>query len=215
MNLAKIFVATAIAAAAFPAQAAGVGVRAGTTGIGADVGVNLAPTLDARVGYSYLSWKTHYKSDVNYDSKLTLSNLNALLDFSPLPGAFRITGGLIANGNKADLHSTGGSYTINGTTYTNTTTSLNGTVKSGRSIAPYLGVGYGNVASAGVNFYFDLGIMFMGSPKASLSASCGSLNAAQCAQLRNDLNVEQARIEDDLKHFKYYPVANIGLTIGF
>lgn len=87
-------------------------------------------------------------------------------------------------------------------------------MKSGRSLAPYLGVGYGNVARAGVNFYFDLGIMFMGSPKASLSASC-SLSAAQCAQLRDDLNAEQARLESDLNRFKYYPVANVGITIGF
>jgi hypothetical protein len=90
---------------------------------------------------------------------------------------------------------------------------LSGTVKSGRSLAPYLGIGYGNVARAGVNFYFDLGIMFMGSPKASLVASCGG--SANCAQLRNDLNAEQARLQDDLSRFKYYPVANVGLTIGF
>jgi hypothetical protein len=214
MNFAKIFVAVAMAATAFSAQAAGVGVKAGTTGIGADVGMNLAPTLDARIGYSYFSWKTHYKSDVNYDAKLRLSNLNALLDFSPFPGAFRFSGGLIANGNKADLNSTGNTFQVNGTTYNSNNVSLNGTVKSGRSIAPYFGIGYGNVARAGVNFYFDLGIMFMGSPKVSLSSSC-NLSAAQCAQLRNDLNAEQGRIEDDLKKYRYFPVANIGLTIGF
>jgi len=216
MNLAKIFIVAATGAAAFSAQAAGVGVRAGTTGIGADVGVNVAPTLDARVGYSYFSYKTHYNSDINYDAKLKLSNLNALLDWSPFPGAFRFSGGLIANQNKADLNSTGGTYTINGTTYSSNDASVNGTVKSGRSVAPYLGIGYGNVARAGVNFYFDLGIMFMGSPKVSLSASCGgSLNAAQCAKLRSDLEDERARIENDTRKYRYFPVANIGITIGF
>ena len=216
MNLAKIFVATAIAAAAFSAQAAGVGVRAGTTGIGADIGWNLAPTLDARVGYSYFSYKTSYNSDVNYDAKLRLSNLNAVLDWSPFVGAFRFTGGLIANGNKADLNSTGGTYTINGRPYSSSDASLSGTVKSGRSIAPYLGIGYGNVARAGVNFYFDLGIMFMGSPKVSLSTTCGgSLNAAQCAQFRNDVEDERGRVEQDLRKYRYFPVANFGVTIGF
>jgi hypothetical protein len=215
MNLTKIFVTTAIAATAFSAQAAGVGVRAGTTGVGGDVGFNLAPTLDARVGYSYFSYKTTYNSNVSYDAKYKLSNLNALLDFSPFPVAFRLTGGLIGNQNKIDLNSRG-TYQVNGQTYDSSTASLSGTVKSGRSVAPYLGIGYGNVARAGVNFYFDLGIMFMGSPKVSLSASCGaSVSAAQCAQLRNDLGGEQARIQDDLKGYKYYPVANIGITIGF
>jgi hypothetical protein len=215
MNLAKIFVATAIAATAFSAQAAGVGVRAGTTGLGADVGWDLMPTLDLRLGYSYFRYKTSYNSDVNYDAKLTLSNLNALLDFHPFPGAFRFTGGFIATGNKVDLNSTG-NFTLNGTAYSSSTASVNGTVKSGRSIAPYLGIGYGNVARAGVNFYADLGIMFMGSPKVSLSSSCGApASPAQCTQLRNDLDAERARIESDLSKFKYYPVANIGLTIGF
>jgi hypothetical protein len=215
MNLAKILVTITIATAAFSAQAAGVGVRAGTTGIGADVGMNLAPTLDGRIGYSYFSYKGHYNSDVSYDAKLKLSNLNALLDWSPLPGGFRLTGGLIANQNKVDLNSTG-TYQLNGATYNSSNASVSGTVKSGRSLAPYFGIGYGRVAGTGVNFYADLGIMFMGSPKVSLSASCGApASPAQCAQLRNDLNAEQTRIEDDLKKYRYYPVANIGLTIGF
>ena len=213
MNLAKIFIVAGICAAAFSAQAAGVGARVGTTGVGGDIGFNVAPTLDARVGYSYFRYKTHYNSDINYDAKFQLSNLNGLLDWSPFPGAFRFTGGLIANQNKVDLHSTGGSFTVNGHPYASG--DVSGTVKSGRSVAPYLGIGYGNVARAGVNFYFDLGIMFMGSPKASLSASCGSLNATQCAQLRSDLDEERAKIENDLKKYRYFPVANIGITIGF
>jgi hypothetical protein len=214
MKLAKIFVATALVAATFHAQAAGVGLRAGTTGVGGDVGWNLAPTLDARLGYSALSFGHNlHTTDVRYDAKLKLSNLSALLDFHPFPGAFRFTGGLIANDNKYNLSGTGTSYRINGNTYNASEVGLSGTVKSGRSVAPYLGIGYGNVARAGVNFYFDVGIMFMGSPKASLVASCGG--SANCTQLRNDLNAEQARLQDDLSRFKYYPVANVGLTIGF
>jgi hypothetical protein len=214
MNLAKSCIAMAIAAVTFSAQGAGVGLRAGTTGVGGDVGWNLAPTLDARVGYSALSFSHDLTStDVRYDAKLKLSNLNAFIDFSPFIGAFRFTGGLIANNNKYDLAGTGTSYRINGHPYSASEVGLSGTVKSGRSAAPYLGIGYGNVARAGVNFYFDLGIMFMGSPKVSLVASCGG--SANCAQLRSDLNAEQVRLQDDLNRFKYYPVANIGLTIGF
>lgn len=196
------FVASITAAASV--HAAGVGVRAGTTGIGADVAWSIAPTVSARLGYSALSWNKDVSTDtVRYDGKLKLSNFNTFLDFSPL-GPFRLTGGLIFNGNKYDVHgapSGGGS--------------IDGTVKSGRSAAPYLGVGYGNVSGMGVNFYADLGVMFQGSPKASLSANCGSLSAAACASLQSQAAAEQGRIEDKLKNFKYYPVANIGLTVGF
>lgn len=201
----KILVFAVAMVAAGTAQAAGIGLRAGTTGIGADVGWGIAPTLSARVGYSALKWSRDVDtSEVSYDGKLKLSNLNGMVDFHPIGPIFRLTGGVILNDNKYDVtgrHSSGGT--------------LSGTVESGRSAAPYLGVGWGTVAGAGVNFYADFGVMFMGSPKASLSADCAGLSASACTSLRNDVAAEQARLEDELKRFKYYPVLNIGLTIGF
>jgi hypothetical protein len=200
-------------------HAAGVGVRAGTTGIGGDVGFGLVPTLSARVGYSYLSFSTTVdSSDVQYDGKPVLSNGNLFLDWSPL-GPFRITGGLILNANKIDVTAvpTGGTYTLGGVTYpASAIASLSGTVKSGTSAAPYLGIGYGNVAGAGVNFYFDLGVMFQGSPKATLTATCSaSVPAALCSQLQNSAALEAIDLQDSLKNFRYFPVASIGVTIGF
>lgn len=212
MNLLKIVAAASVAVAG-SAHAAGVGVRAGTTGVGADVAWGLAPTVSARVGYSALNWNTHLsETSVRYDARLKLSNVSALLDFSPL-GPFRLTGGFIGNNNKYELNTPSGSFTINGTTYSSG--SLSGTVKSGRSLAPYLGVGYGNVSGLGVNFYFDVGVMFMGSPKVNLSANCGALPGPQCTQLQSDVAREAQNLENDLRRFKYYPVANIGITIGF
>jgi hypothetical protein len=216
MKAAKFTLAAFALAAPFLAHAAGVGIRAGTTGLGVDLGWNLAPTLSARVGYSAFNYNTHVNTDVSYNAKLKLSNLNGFVDwgFGPL---FRVTGGVIANDNRYDITGTGSTYTLNGRTYQSSAVgNLGGTVKSGRPLAPYLGIGWGNVAGAGVNFYADLGIMFMGRPKASLSASCGpSLNAAQCAQLQNDVAAEQSSLQDHVNRFKYYPVANIGVTIGF
>jgi hypothetical protein len=192
-------------AAAGSAHAAGIGVRAGTTGLGADVAWSLAPTLSARVGYSALKWSHDVDTDnVRYDGKLKLSNFNTMLDFSPL-GPFRLTGGFIFNGNKYDVQSgdIGGAGT------------LSGSVKSGKSAAPYLGIGYGNVSGMGVNFYADLGIMFQGSPRSSLTANCTAPGSPQCTTLQNLAASEQARLEDELKRFRYYPVLNIGLTVGF
>src|SRR3954469_18090901 len=95
MKRAKILTAAAAFAAAGSVHAAGVGLRTGTTGVGADLGWNLAPTLNARVGYSAFSYGTHLNSgDVRYDSKLKLSNLSGLLDWH-VGGPFRITAGVI------------------------------------------------------------------------------------------------------------------------
>ena len=201
----RIQIVTFIAAlgVAGAAQAFGIGVRAGTTGFGGDVAWKMAPTLSARVGYSTLSWGRDVETDrVRYDGTLKLGNLNTFVDFSPL-GPFRLTGGLMFNRNRYDLRGdlAGGSVT--------------GQVKSGRSAAPYLGIGYGNVSGMGINLYADLGIMFQGSPNATLDASCGGLSAGQCASLQNEARAEEARLRDELKRFKYYPVLNIGLTVGF
>lgn len=201
-------------------QAAGIGARVGTTGIGGDIGWKVMPTLSARIGYSKYDFSADMtKTDVRYDGEVKLSNLSALLDWSPL-GPFRITAGLVGTNNRLNLTATptGGTYTINGTSYDSSTEvgSLTGTVKAGNSVSPYLGIGYGNVAGVGVNFYADLGVIYQGSPKASLSASCGTaLDATQCSTLQSNVAAESYRLEDKLSSYKYLPVANIGITIGF
>ena len=197
----KLAVFVVVMTACGTAQAAGIGVRAGTTGIGADVAWGIAPTLSARVGYSGLKWDHDVEtSNGDYDGKLKLSNVNGMIDFHPLGPVFRITGGVILNDNKYDLRGTVGGRAVSGT------------VEPSRSAAPYLGVGWGTVAGTGINFYADLGIMFMGSPKARLSADCSGLSGSACSSFVAD---EQARVEDELKRFKYFPVLNLGLTIGF
>jgi hypothetical protein len=161
--------------------------------------------LSARLGYSGGNVNHDVSTDLTtYHGKLNLKNLNTFLDFAPLGPLFRITGGFIFNDNKFDVHTdqvSGGS--------------ISGTVKPEKSAAPYLGIGYGRVSGTGVNFYADLGVMYQGSPKASLTANCGTLSAAQCAPLQSQVASEQAALEDKLKNAKYYPVLNIGLTIGF
>jgi len=202
----RALVLVAALAACGTAQAAGVGVRIGTTGLGIDVAKNIAPLIDARVGYSGGSIGYDAStSGASYQGDLKLSNLNAFLDFKPLGPLFRLTGGVIFNKNK---------YEATGTV-SGQPGSFNATVESGRSAAPYLGIGYGNVAGMGINFYADLGVMFMGEPKASISANCAGISAAQCSTLQSQTAAEQQRLQDELKNFKMYPVLNIGITIGF
>ena len=194
-------------AACGTAHAFGIGVKAGTTGLGIDVAKNIAPTLDVRVGYAGMNWG--YDTDVSgvrYDGDLKLSNLNTLLDFHPLGPLFRLTGGVIFNKNK---------YEAVGTPSGGQPGSFNAKVESGKTAAPYLGIGWGNVAGAGVNFYADLGVMFMGTPKATITANCSGLSAGQCTTLQNQVASQQQELQDRLDRFKAYPVLNIGLTIGF
>lgn len=188
------------------AHALGVGVKAGTTGLGLDVAMSVAPLIDARVGWSGLKYGYDQNtSNVSYKGDLKLNNLNALLDFHPLGPLFRLTGGVIFNKNKYEA--TGTPNGVPG--------SFSATVESGRSAAPYVGIGWGRVAGLGVNWYADLGAMFMGEPKATLTPDCSGLTAGQCTTLQNQVASEQQALQDSLKRFKVYPVINIGVTIGF
>ena len=199
-----------VLAAAGSSQAAGIGVRAGTTGLGADFGWGIAPTLGGRIGLSGVNFDTDFDTGgVSYDAKAKLANLNLLLDWSPL-GPFRITGGFIANNNKIELNGQPGSGAS-----VPPGSSLTGTVTPDNDFAPYLGVGYGNVWTKGVNFYFDLGIMFQGSPQVALNLNCGTASPAQCAAAQSQLEAERQRVQDKADKYKYFPVLNLGVTIGF
>lgn len=190
------------------AQAAGIGLRAGTTGIGADFGWGILPTLGGRIGISGGSFSTDVEtSDINYDAKLKLGNVNAFLDWSPL-GPFRITAGVIANNNKVDLN---GQPRSTGTFPAGS--NLTGTVKPDRDLSPYLGIGWGNVWTKGVNLYVDLGVMFQGEPQVDLNVTCPPSPA--CTNAQNQTAAEERRVQDELKRFKAYPVLNIGITVGF
>jgi hypothetical protein len=188
-------------------HAAGVGVRAGTTGLGADFGWGIVPTLGGRVGISGMNFNADFEtSDIDYDAKAKIANLNGFLDWSPV-GPFRITAGLVANNNKVDLTGQPRNASLP------PGSSVTGTVKPEHSLTPYLGIGYGNVWTKGVNFYFDLGIMFQGTPKVDLNVNCTP--SAQCTAAQNQVAAEERRVQDELNKFKYYPVFNIGITIGF
>jgi hypothetical protein len=163
--------------------------------------------------------RTFDNTDITYDGSLKLSNTSALLDFAPLGPLFRISGGLVYAKNKVDATGkpNGTIYVIDGQPYNASDVGeLNGQLKASRSVAPYLGIGFGRVSGTGINFYADFGVMFQGGASVNLSASCGPTTpAATCDAIRSSVAQEQQKLEDDVKAFKYWPVANIGVTVGF
>ena len=219
----KFAVWCALVLGASQAGAAGVGVRAGTTGVGADVAFGVAPLVSARLGYSAFNYSRNYNdSDFKYDGKLQLKNVSLLLDVSPPVVPFRVSAGVVSTGNKVDVVGTPANnfYTINGHQYASAdVSSVTGQIKGQRSTAPYLGIGWGNVSGAGVNFYGDLGVMFMGGGKSSLDAQCAATasGTALCGsqEFKDNVAAERQKLQDDVKSFKYFTVINIGVTFGF
>ena len=90
--------------------------------------------------------------------------------------------------------------------------SLTAKMEAANRMAPYLGLGWGSVASARFKFFADVGVVLGGSGR---TADCTWLNPGQCPVLQNQTRAEQAALDDSLRSFKAYPALNIGVTLGF
>jgi hypothetical protein len=196
-----------------------IGLRAGTLGGGIELAHAFTETLGVRVGANGLNYNTTetYES-VDYDAKLELATGQLLFDWFPFSNNFRFSAGAMYNRNKLTLTGkpTSGTFTIDGTTYNASDVgALDGKVDF-RSAAPYVGVGYGRPMGKGLSFTADLGVLFQGSPRTTLTATCGATTSpSTCAQIQSSVAAEQANIENDVDKYQYYPVLSIGIAYVF
>ena len=199
----------------------GVALDVGSTGFGAHVSVPIQANLNARFGANFAKYSTtRHTDDADYDIKLNLKTVDALLDYFPSGGGFRISAGAVYNGNQFDSHAKpagSGVYTLNHVTYSAASAgTIDGTINF-RNLAPYLGIGWGNAAggAAGWGFVSDLGVVFQGAPESTLSnRGCTALSVI-CAKLLNDVAAENLKLKDDMKDFKFYPVLRVGVSYRF
>lgn len=191
----------------------GVGIKAGTYGLGADFGVTLNDYVSFRVSFQRLEVSVDESvDDVDYDGDFTLGGEGVYADIYPFGGQFRITGGLFSNRNEVGLEGTPtGSIDIGDNTYTPSQVgTLSGTVTFD-STAPYVGVGWGNTSRGKkrLRFVVDLGILFQGSGQVEDYAASGG------GVLQSDLDKEAADIEDEIGDVDFWPILNFGLAFRF
>jgi hypothetical protein len=222
---AKTLVLTLCCAFTTAVQADGLGVyvNGGTTGFGLGLAGSMSENVTGRLSFD--TWKktiTQNNSDGDYKGDLKLQNVSLLGDWYPFSGAFRTTLGLVANGTKATLSATpsgSGTYTFNGNSYTASDLgSYSGELKFS-SMAPYLGIGWGNPVAKDKTWGFvtDIGVLFQGSPKVTSTATCGAaiLGTPTCTQLQSDVAAGTTKLETDMKNYKFWPVISIGVSYHF
>jgi hypothetical protein len=218
--LVSVFAAGVLAANFVNAADIGTSINLGTTGLGLHVSTPLAPNLNARVGINFASHSySDNTSDVDYDLKLKLATFDALLDYHPFAGAFRLSGGVVYNGNKFTAKAkpnSNGTFTINDNSYSAATAgSIEGDIDF-RKVAPYLGIGWGNaVKEAGWGFAMDLGAILQGSPNSKLNNTGCTAQAAACSRLHDDIAAENAKLNDKMHGFRAYPVVRAGVSYRF
>lgn len=219
----KVLLAVAISAPLLAHAEIGIYAKAGTLGVGGGVGIGITDSITARLGYTSYSFdKDISTDDVDYNGKFKLGGAEALLDWHPFDGSFRLTGGLVFSRNKIDVDAKlNQTVTVNGTVYqASDIGDLSGEVKF-KTTVPYLGIGWGNVAGKDGNFHFvaDIGVEFQGSPDVKLHGSCtaafAASNPAECAQLNSDVAQQEKDLNDKAADYKWWPVLNIGVAYRF
>ena len=187
-----------------------------TLGLGAEVAFPVTSSVDARIGIN--SYNYNFNKSINsngyatnYDGKLDLQSLQALADWHPMAGSFRVSGGLVYNNNKFSMTAqptSAGTVNVGGKDYTvGTGQSVNAAVDFNK-VAPYLGIGWGRTPkNTGLSFTSDIGLLFQGSPKGNVTTNAG-VDATHLAQANTDLN-------SSLKSFKIYPVISFGIGYSF
>jgi hypothetical protein len=193
-----------------------------TLGLGGQIVRKITPQINARVGINAFGMNADVDSeDVEYDGDLDLFNVSTIIDIHPSKSSgFKISGGAVFNNNKiAGTAITEETITIGDQEFANNVVeSTDVDIEITRSVAPYVGIGWGNAVKddQGVGFWFNLGVMFGGSPKVEVTPNFGEgATEAEKAQTNEAVQEEEKEVEDNLAFVNIYPVASLGISYQF
>ena len=198
----------------------GVGLKAGTLGIGLEGRWSPLPWLDFRLGANSFEYDDDgSQAGVNYDATFSLDTYYATGNFRSPLSPFRVTAGVVSNGNEFGMTSqdTGGlPFQIGDEIFNPADVGNLQSVTSFDSTAPYLGVGYDFEIFGKVGLNLDFGVLWQGEPTVTLVAT-GLESAPQAIQdsLTTQLENERLELEDKMNDFKAWPVVSLGFVYNF
>lgn len=192
----------------------GIGVKAGTLGVGVEARWHKLPLIDFRIGGNAYTYEDDGGQAGNlYAAEWDLETyyLTANLNFPVSP--FRLTVGAMSNSNTFYMvGAETGDYVFDGLPFSQGDVGiLTGTV-SFEDFAPYAGIGidFELFGKAGLNF--DLGVLFQGDPVVELSGT-----GTEWGDVTFDAAVaaEELDIADKFDKFKAYPVISLAFVYNF
>jgi hypothetical protein len=198
----------------------GVGMKAGTLGLGIEGRWSPLPWLDIRAGMNRYDFEdSGTQANVDYDGVLAMDNYFLTGNFRFPLSPFRVTAGAYSNGNELQLVSqdtSGEDFTIGGIPFSPDDV---GTLHSNTSfddIAPYFGVGYDFELFGKVGLNLDFGVLWQGEPTVTLDAT-GLDTAPPDVQriLELALEAERRALEDEISDYKAWPVVSLSFVYNF
>lgn len=194
----------------------GVGVKAGTLGLGLEGRWSPIPWLDMRVGANRYDYDiTGAQAGINYDATLALDTLYLTGNFHFPLSPFRITVGAFSNGNELQMRSQntdGTGFNIGGEFYSSSDVGTLTSVTSFAGTAPYLGVGFDFEIFGKAGLNLDFGVLWQGSPIVSLQADG---LAANVPAFQDAMELERLELENTVSDYKAWPVISLGLIFNF
>jgi len=211
----------------------GIGVKVSLLGAGLEAAIPVGGKVNVRGGFNAISYnRTLTKDGITYTGNLSWRSGEANLDLFPFGHGFHLSPGLICyDGNKATANAAvpgGQTFTLSGTTYqSNAANPVNGSGKIDfNKAAPTFRIGFGNLIPRGSRHWSiltELGAAYQGSPHAALNlagSACAPngincVNAATDPGVQANVQAEQAKLNHDLRLFKFYPLISIGFGYSF
>ncbi len=198
----------------------GVGMKVGTLGLGLEGRWSALPWLDVRLGVNSYEYDDNgSQAGINYDATFSLDTFYATGNFRFPLSPFRVTAGVVSNGNEFVMASqdTGGlSFDIGNDTFSAADVGTLQSITSFSGTAPYVGVGYDFEIFGKVGLNLDFGVLWQGEPDVTLEAT-GLATAPPAVQteLATELENERLELEDEMSDFKAWPVLSLGFVYNF
>lgn len=184
-----------------------ISARAGTLGLGAEIGFEIVPTIVVRgIGQKYDYSYNKTVDGIQYNGNLGMQSFGAQVDFHPPLIPLYLTAGIYNNGNKIDLTaSPTGSYNIGGTNYTGAQV---GTLTSKAEFDPtalYGGLGL-EFQLGPVAMVAEGGVYYQGKPRINMNVT-GPI--ASDPTFQTNLANEKAQVQEELDKAKYWPAITV------
>ena len=208
--------AVALLALSTAAQADfGIGVKAGTLGVGVEGRWEPLPWIDLRLGANRYDFEDDgTQAGIPYDATLALDNYYLTGNLRVPANPLRFTVGAFGNGNEIELRSRddGGSFNVGGDTYTAAEIGTLTSVTRFNDIAPYIGVGFDFELFGKAGLNLDFGVLWQGDPDVTLESDG---QAANLPAFQDSLESERRELESDMSDFKAWPVISLGFVYNF
>lgn len=209
----------------------GVAFTTSTLGLGGQAAVSLTERVNVRGGFNVFGYsRTFDREGLDYDGRLKLRSVEAIVDWFPFAGAFHLSPGvLLYNGNRFDATlnvPAGDTFDLGDATYRSNPADPvrgGGEIKL-NNVAPMILWGWGNLVPRTRHFTvaFESGVAFHGTPKAALNftGSVCDVSGANCrgvndAEFQSNVQREQDEVNDDASPFKVWPILRLSVAYRF